>query len=65
MYKIIIVISAVDSNTWYEKANRAGAVTRQAADSLNVKIPAARLDLRKNFSSVRICEKWNNLPSEI
>jgi hypothetical protein len=30
-----------------------------------VKIPAARLDLRKNFFSVRVCEKWNNLPSDI
>jgi hypothetical protein len=40
-------------------------VTRQAADPLNVKIQAARLDLRKNFFSVRICEKCNNLPSEI
>ncbi len=40
-------------------------VTRQAADPLNVKIPAARLDLRKNFFSVRVCEKWNNLPSDI
>jgi hypothetical protein len=41
-------------------------MTRQAADSLQVKIPAARLDLRKNFFSVRICEeKCNNPPSEI
>jgi hypothetical protein len=40
-------------------------MTKQAADPLNVKIPAARLDLRKNFVSVRVCDKWNSLPSEI
>jgi hypothetical protein len=39
--------------------------TRQAADPLNIKIPAARLDLRKNFFNVRVCEKWNNLPNDI
>jgi hypothetical protein len=45
--------------------NSDGVRTRQAADPLNVKIPAARLELRKNFFSTRVCEKWNNLPSEI
>jgi hypothetical protein len=65
MYKIMTGKSAVDPNTWFEKVNRDGIVTRQAADPLNVKIPAARLDLRKNFFSVRVCEKWNNLPSDI
>jgi hypothetical protein len=64
MHKVIIEISAVDLKTCYEKANRAGAVLRQAADLINVKIPATKLDLRKNFFSVRICKKWNNLPSE-
>jgi hypothetical protein len=57
--------SAVDPGTWFEKVNRDGIVTRQAADPLNVKIPAARLDLSKNFFRVRVCEKWNNLPSDI
>jgi hypothetical protein len=57
--------SAVDPNIWFEKASRDGVLTRQAADPLNVKIPAARLDLRKNFFSVRVCDKWNSLPSEI
>jgi hypothetical protein len=65
MYKIMTGKSAVDPCTWFEKVNRDGIVTRQAADPLNVKIPAARLDLRKNFFSVRVCEKWNNLPSDI
>jgi hypothetical protein len=57
--------SAVDANTWFERVNAEGVMTRQAADPLNVKIPVARLEVRKNFFSVRVCEKWNSIPSEI
>jgi hypothetical protein len=35
--------SAVEPCVWFKKVNRDGLVTRQAADPLNVKIPAARL----------------------
>jgi hypothetical protein len=67
IYKIMTGKSAVDPGVWFEEVNRGGVVTRQVADTLNVKIPAARLNLRKNFFSVRVCEilEWNNLPSDI
>jgi hypothetical protein len=52
MYKIVTGKSAVNSSVWFEKVNAGGMVTRQAADTMNVKIPAARLELRKNFFSV-------------
>jgi hypothetical protein len=65
MYKIMSGKLAVDPNIWFKKVNRDGVLTRQAANPLNVKIPAARLELRKNFFSAHMCEKWNNLPSEI
>jgi hypothetical protein len=67
MYKIMTGKSAVEPSIWFERVNRDGVLTttRMAADPLNVKITAARLELRKNFFSVRVCEKWNNLPSEI
>jgi hypothetical protein len=64
MYKIMTGKSAVEPNIWFERVNRNGVLTRQA-DPLNVKISAARLELRKNFFSAHVCEKWNNLPSEI
>ena len=39
--------------------------TRAAADPLNVRQPFARLEIRKNFFSVRVPQLWNVLPSEI
>jgi hypothetical protein len=49
----------------YQMIDDLWSVKCMQCEILNVKIPAARLDLRKNFFSVRVCEKWNNLPSDI
>jgi hypothetical protein len=65
MFKIMSGVSRVNSETWFERAVETGRVTRQGADYLNVRPKASRLDLRRNFFSVRICEKWNELPGEI
>ena len=39
--------------------------TRQSTDPLHILKPAARLEVRKNFFSVRVCDKWNNPPLQI
>jgi len=67
VFKILTGISDVDPQTWFTMNAPAegGRVTRLAADPLNVKLAPARLELRKNFFSVRTCEKWNNLPSAV
>ena len=67
MYKIMSGASDVDPTTWFPPAAAAegGRVTRTAADPRNVRIPAARLDIRKHSFSVRVCDKWNNLPSSV
>jgi len=66
-FKIMRGISDVSSDTWFTRAaaGDGGRLTRLAADPLNVKLPPARLELRRHFFSVRVCEKWNNLPKEV
>jgi len=39
--------------------------TRLAADPLSLRVPFARLDIRKNFYRVRAAAAWNEIPAEI
>ena len=39
--------------------------TRQAADALNVRVQPARLDIRKNFFTIRAASGWNKVPTAI
>ena len=67
MYKILHGFSDVDPGIWFrphEAAENARA-TRLAADPWTVRVPAARLDLRKNFFTVRTSVRWNRLPLEV
>jgi hypothetical protein len=46
-------------------AARDGATTRQSGAPENFKLPAARLDIRKNSFAVCTVQRWNELPSHI
>ncbi len=50
------------SETWFKMASDIERVTRAAADPLNLRIPALRLEVRKNFFSQRVPESWNKIP---
>ena len=73
-FKILKGISDVDYRTWFSKVHELHQKTRQAvtvsADgtcsySNSIALPNAKLDVRKNFFSVRVVEKWNNLPISV
>ena len=49
----------------FEMAAAGGRRTRVAADPLNVVVKHGRLNIRKNFFSIRVTEPWNNVPAEI
>jgi ribonucleases P/MRP protein subunit RPP40 len=50
----------------FEKAQeRLGMRTRLAAGEENLKLPAARTELRRNSFAVRTITKWNSLPDEV
>ena len=44
---------------------RLGASTRSTGDPHKLIVPRTRLDTRTNFFTVRMVEKWNNLPVEL
>jgi len=38
---------------------------RSAADSLNIVVKTGRLEVRRNFFTIRVIEKWNAIPVEL
>ncbi len=58
-FKIIRGFDKVDSTTWFQKVNVSIRTTRSAADPLNMRPQAARLETRRNFFSNRVVEAWN------
>ena len=63
MYKILHGHDKVDN--LFERAAAGERATRAAADPLNVKVPFARLEIRKNFFTVRAANQWNKIPADI
>ena len=64
VYKVLSGKDKVDYRRWFDLAQpREGASsTRSTSGTLNVKRNEGKLELRKNFCSVRVCDDWNNLP---
>jgi hypothetical protein len=59
-------VGNIGTDQLFEKAAiREGPVTRQSGDAENFKVPAARLEIRKNFFTVRTVQKWNELPKTV
>ena len=65
VHKIVHQHHGLDPTTWFELAREGACVTRVAADPLNVRVAAGRLELRRNFFSVRVTEDWNKVPHDI
>ena len=62
-FKMLNGFSAVDYKTWFHIVDRdEGPQTRLSSDPLALQAQKARLDLRKNFFSVRVPPIWNALP---
>ena len=58
MRKILHGIGGLHHQTWFERASDSDRVTRVAADGMNVKVKSGRLELRRNFFSVRVPCQW-------
>ena len=62
-FKMLKGFSRVDHTIWFDMVSRTtGPQTRLSTDPLALDTQPARLDLRKNFFSVRTPPIWNSLP---
>jgi hypothetical protein len=62
------ILKGVDNvnSTWFTPASEEQVrVKRMAADPLNVRQQASRLDIRKQFYSQRVVDGWNKVPTDI
>ena len=64
-YKVMTGKDNVERSTWFDMASSGQRATRQAADPLNIRPKAARLEVRRHFFSQRVVERWNEIPEKV
>ena len=62
VYKVLTGREDVDKDQWFIMASEAARTTRVTAHKLNVRVRHGRLDVRRNFFSVRVAGLWNSIP---
>ena len=65
VHKIISRREMGEPAEWFVMAGDAPRVTRSVADPLNIRVQHGRLEIRKNFFSVRVTEPWNSVPADL
>ena len=64
-YKYLRGFLDVDKHTLFEISNPVQPKTRHQNSFMPLVVPRAKLDLRKNFFTVRSARLWNSLPSVV
>jgi ribonuclease P/MRP protein subunit RPP40 len=64
-YKIVTGKDLVNKETWFKSVTETGRPTRSAADPLNLRPQASRLEIRRHFFSQRVIEDWNKVPASL
>jgi hypothetical protein len=65
VHKIMNGYAELDPETWFERETEPVHATRSVTDPLNIKFSTGRLEVRRNFFSVRVIQSWNVIPIEI
>ena len=56
----------MNCSEWFELVgDQPERLTRATSDSLNIVRKNPRLEIRKNFYTNRVVEKWNSVPSDL
>ncbi len=63
VHKIINGRGELDPLQWFEAGSE--RVTRSSANPLNLRMKHVRMELRRNFFSVRVIDSWNAIPSYV
>jgi hypothetical protein len=64
-FKILHGYDRVNCDKLFVRADQTNLTTRSATGPLNLRQQAARLEVRRNFFSIRVVEEWNKIPSTI
>jgi hypothetical protein len=56
--------SGLESSMWFERTSEAVHVTQSGTDPLNIKSKMGRLEIIRQFFSVRLISNWNKLPAD-
>ena len=65
-FKIVHGLDDVNKDVWFTMiGDNPARVTRETSDPLNFVRQNPRTEVRRNFFSNRVINKWNNLPSEL
>jgi hypothetical protein len=65
VHKIMHGKGQLDHTCWFEKAVDGQRATRNSADPLNLRLNHGRLELRRNYFSVRVVDPWNKIPANL
>ncbi len=64
-FAILNALGGLNPSGLFEHPPPRNAITRLAADPLNLRVPHAHKDCRRGFYSIRAAHHWNSLPSNI
>lgn len=64
VHRIMHGHGGLDPGTWFEESSIHRS-TRSTADPMNIKVKSGRLELRRQFFSVRVINDWNKIPEEL
>ena len=62
VWKVLHGHDDVKEETWFRRISRTGINTRLSSSPFNLELTPAKLDIRKQFFSVRVISPWNALP---
>ena len=65
VYKVLNGKDKVSSDTWFASVAARERATRAAADPMNLRVPAPRLEVRKHFFTQRVPAEWNRIPAAL